>query len=341
MSTDCLLAHRLLLGARAPFCQPPSRLALPALSPAVCCLACRLPTHLACSLSHCLLARPLSACSPTACFLPIGVISRPSPPVLRLLSAVCRSSPLCLCTHSPTTRLLAARSPPYPHTYPLLDCPPAHLIAVALRLKESSSAKDRHHACPALPCYLPAAPAWALLLSLSLPSLSVPLLLCLTLSSPHARLTVSCVLLQYSARPCSAFTLLYNTLPLTHPPALRPPPSPSTAADKVPDRIPPPSLPCIGPARVDTAQSALDPEPLLPLCFSATYTPPPGAPAIILIRLPSPSPSHPFPIRSPTILLARTGHLPPAGTHPVVVHSTSLPRPPPHCVLSLPARHTC
>lgn len=148
---------------------------------------------------------------------------------------------------------------------------------------------------------------------------------CCYLPIPIATHTATTVL----GRLCS-FILLH---PPTHTPSTL-----SLRADKVPRSHSTALAPCIGPARVNTAQSALDPDPLAFCSASRPLSAPPtDAPAIILIRLPQP-PSHPIRIRRPTILFP--AHRPPATVHCFALLCSTLPcRCPPAGSHSSPVVH--
>jgi hypothetical protein len=123
-------------------------------------------------------------------------------------------------------------------------------------------------------------------------------------STPAASLAVPSTYLAHPLLPPPALLDPWSTtLPLYPPPSLHPPlasipAGPQPCADKVPRSHSTALAPCIGSARVNTAQSALDPDPLSASCSaSRPLAPPTDAPAIILIRLPAqtafPPNSHP------------------------------------------------
>ena len=145
-----------------------------------------------------------------------------------------------------------------------------------------------------------------------------PLSICLSAALPrgwalllfHRPSCCACCLLPACYYHTYTETPLYSSLPIHHHHHHPLPPS-ALRADKVPRSHSTALAPCIGPARVNTAQSALDPDPLAFCSASRPLSAPPtDAPAIILIRLPQP-PSHPIRIRRPTILFL--AHRPPAA----------------------------
>lgn len=154
--------------------------------------------------------------------------------------------------------------PPYPCTLLSRQCR-CYLITAA----DQREAESLEEECSAAYLGPAATAAAAIIIYLSL-SLLLPcgwaLLLFRRLSCCCA-----CLLLYYYYYYCHTYLILALLLsllcfPSTHPPTHTPPSTLSSPfslrADKVPRSHSTALAPCIGPARVNTAQSALDPDPL-------------------------------------------------------------------------------